>query len=309
VVKDLLKRYPIKEFVFVGDRGMITGPNLEAIRDLKQQYVMALPRAWSKKFLADDPIDENQMQKIDDKLYVKFLPEIEGERYLLCLNTEKRTDDTNYRNHCLESIKEQLAKLNAGIGTTNTQITTRDEAMKRVGAILKSNRSGKYFDVKTRDSATNPLGFELEFSVKIKAVNSDQHLDGTFVIQTNQPTYDGTKLVDIYKNLNQVESAFRIIKNDLDIRPMYHWKDVRVKGHVYLCVLAYFVISAIEYLSKKNGVELSARKILRFLNELKLVQIDLPSGERRFSLTALTKDHQRILRALGVKKVTVPCVV
>lgn len=49
VVEDLLKRYPIKEFVFVGDRGMITGPNLEAIRNLKQRYVMALPRSWSKK--------------------------------------------------------------------------------------------------------------------------------------------------------------------------------------------------------------------------------------------------------------------
>lgn len=126
--------------------------------------------------------------------------------------------------------------------------------------------------VKTRDSASNPLGFELEFSVKTKAVSFDQRLDGTFVIQTNQITYDGAKLVSIYKNLNRVETAFRIIKNDLDIRPMYHWKDVRVRGHVYLCVLAYFVISAIEYLSQKKGVKLSARKILRSLGELKLMR-------------------------------------
>ncbi|KFD40884.1 hypothetical protein HY02_07430 [Peptococcaceae bacterium SCADC1_2_3] len=309
VVEDLLKRYPIKEFVFVGDRGMLTGRNLEAIRKLKQRYVMALPRAWSKKLLKNDPIDENQMQEIADHLYAKFLPEVEGERYLLCLNTEKRTDDTKYRNHCLKSIEEQLTKLSAGLGTTNSHVATRDEAMKRVGVILKSNRSGKYFGVKTRDSASNPLGFELEFSIKIKAVNSDRRLDGTFVIQTNQLTYDGAKLVNIYKNLNRVETAFWIIKNDLDIRPMYHWKDVRVKGHVYLCVLAYFVISVIEYLSKKKGMRLSARKILRFLGELKLIQIELPGGERRFSLTALGKDHQRILNMLGIKKVALPRVV
>jgi peptidoglycan hydrolase CwlO-like protein len=79
--------------------------------------------------------------------------EVEGERYLLCLNTEKRTDDTKYRNHCLESIREQLTRLNAGIGTTNKKITTRDEAMKRVGAILQSNKSGKYFEVQTQDGA------------------------------------------------------------------------------------------------------------------------------------------------------------
>jgi hypothetical protein len=95
--------------------------------------------------LTQGAIDENQMQEIADHLYAKFLPEVEGERYLLCLNTEKRTDDTKYRNHCLESIEEQLTKLSAGIGATNSQVTTRDEAMERVGAILKSNKSGKYF--------------------------------------------------------------------------------------------------------------------------------------------------------------------
>lgn len=100
-----------------------------------------------------------------------------------------------------------------------------------------------------------------------------------------------------------------IIMTDPAIRPMRHWNEVRVKGHVCLCVLAHFVISATEYLSKKKGVKLSARKILRFLGELKLTQIDLPGGERRFSLTVLGKDHQRILETLGIKKVTMPSVV
>jgi len=302
VAKELLQRYPIKEFIFVGDRGMLTSDNLKAIRGLEQQYVMAIPRAWSKKLLKGDPIDENQMQEIARHLYVKFLPEVAGERFLLCLNTEKRTDDTEYRQHCLELIKEQLAKLNAGIGTTNKKITTRDQVMKRVGAILKANKSGKYFEVKTKDSDANPLGFELDYSAKAKAVESDQHLDGTFVIQTNQFTDDGAKLVSIYKNLNQVETAFRIIKNDLDIRPMYHWKEVRIKGHVYLCVLAYFIIAALEYLSKKKGLNMSARKILRSLSELKLIQIELPGGERRFSLTTLGREHRRILDASVLKK-------
>jgi hypothetical protein len=79
---------------------------------------------------------------------------------------------------------------------------------------------------------------------------------------------------------------------------------VLVKGHAYLCVLAYFVITALEYLSKKRGIKLSARKILRSLSELKLIQLELPNGERRFSLTALGKDQQCILKALGIKNVT-----
>jgi len=58
---------------------------------------------------------------------------------------------------------------------------------------------------------------------------------------------------------------------------MHHWKEIRVKGHVYLCVLAYFVIAAFEYLSKEKGVTMSARKILRSLSEIKLIQIELPA--------------------------------
>jgi hypothetical protein len=71
-------------------------------------------------------------------------------------------------------------------------------------------------------------------------------------------------------------------------------------GNFYLINWPYFVIAALEYLSRKKGVKLSARKTLRSLGEIKLIQIELPGGERRFSLTTLNKEHNRILGALGI---------
>jgi transposase len=90
VISDLKQRYPIEEIVFVGDRGMLTENNIETIKELKQKYVMAIPRAWTKKYLKDESIDENKMRKVKENLYAKFLSEEDGQRFLLCLNTQKK---------------------------------------------------------------------------------------------------------------------------------------------------------------------------------------------------------------------------
>lgn len=310
IVEEIKNAYKVKEFIFVGDRGMLSDKNIKAIIGLNQKYVMAIPRAWSKKYLQDIAIDEAQMKEIQDNLFVRFLPPVEGQRFLLCLNTQKRTDDTEYRNHCIEAITEGLETLNKTlIEGKKSQIKSRDEAMKKVGALLKLNKTGKYFVVQGKDDTRGHLGFVLEYSINKEKLDSDQRLDGTFVIQTNEEGYEGDKLVKIYKNLNKVETAFRIIKNDLDIRPMYHWKEERVKGHIYICVLSYFVIMALEYIAQQKKIQKSARKILRELHKIGLVEINLPSGEKRYSLTTIDKDKQLLLNSYGIKKIGLPSVV
>jgi len=151
------------------------------------------------------------MQKIKEDLYAIFIPSSEKQRFLLCLNTQKREDDWQYRKSLIESIKEELDKLNAGLGR-NKNIKTRDEAMRRAGTISKRNYSGKYFAIKTVDSTKNPLGFELKYELKTEKIKDDEMLDGTFLIQTNEEKYSNEKLLEIYKNLSKVENAFRIIK-------------------------------------------------------------------------------------------------
>ena len=308
VINELKRDFPIEEVVFVGDRGMITADNITAIEELKQKYVMAIPRAWSKKYLKKIAIDENTMRKIKDDLYAIFIPPVDNHRFLLCLNICKREDDRQYRNHCLDVIKEEIFKLNSSLGK-NKNIKTRDEAMKRVGSISKLNKAGKYFEVKTVDSTNNTLGFELEYEIKSDKLEDDERLDGTFLIQTNNDDYEDEKLIKIYKNLSKVENAFRIIKNDLDIRPIYHRKVDRVKGHVYICVIAYFIFTAIEYISKDTKLNKSARKILRQLSRINLLEISLPNGKRKYSLTMIDKEQKKLLNIYNIKKLEVPDVV
>ncbi|MEI3615058.1 IS1634 family transposase, partial [Pseudogracilibacillus sp. SO30301A] len=292
VVADLKNRYPIDEIVFVGDRGMLSAKNIEAIKELEQKYVMAIPRAWSKKYLKATSIDEKKMREIKENLYAKFLPEIDGQRFLLCLNTQKREDDYHYRQQTIKTIKEELDKLNESLGN-NKNIKTRDEAMKRAGAISKRNTAGKYFMVETIDSDENSLGFSLKYKLKSDKIKDDERLDGTFVIQTNEDKYGDEKLIKIYKNLNKVENAFRIIKHDLDVRPMYHWKEERVKGHVYVCVIAYFLMQSIDYIAQQAGLNVTARTILHQLQRVHLLEIELPDGKSKYSVTAIDKELKK----------------
>ncbi len=305
VVAQIKENYPIEEIVFVGDRGMLTSKNVEEIEKLQQKYVMAIPRTWTKKYLKGLIIDEKTMTEVKENLYTTRLSIDKENQYLLCLNTDKRDEDHSYRSDRIDRIKLELANLNQSIAK-GTHVKTRDEAMKKAGAISKMNTAGKYFIIETVDSDTNKLGFELKYEVNQTKLESDQKLDGTFVIQTNKDGYSDEKLIEIYKNLSKVENAFKIIKNDLDMRPMYHWKESRVKGHIYACVISYFLINAIEYISKKKGLNKSARKILRSLSKINIIDVNLPDGKRKHSITTVDTENKKILEKFKVKRIEVP---
>jgi len=305
MISELQEEFPFQEIVLVGDRGMLTADNVATIEELGHKYVMALPRIQSKKYLKDRDINLKSMRKITTDLYAQFIPGGENQRLLLCLNTQKREEDREYRQFCLQSIQEQLERLNNSLGKNKT-ITSRDEAMKRVGMILKENFARKYFRVVTVNSSKNPLGFEIQYQLKTAQIEEDEKLDGTFMICSNEQSYEDEKLIQVYKNLSQVERAFKVIKNELDIRPINHYKPVRVEGHVYLCVLAYFITKVIEYIAHQKKLNKSAPKILRELSQIALIEIHLPDGQKKYSLTTMQEEHKEIFKAFQIKNVEIP---
>jgi transposase len=254
------------------------------------------------------------------------------ERFVLCLNTQKREDDHAYRDKCIETIQKELEALKERVYDSsmsssmhssphkNKRTLSRDEVMKKAGSILKDTPAGKYFHVYTEERLPSAKSkkackesfqetFRFQYDIIEEKVKEDQRLDGTFLIQTNQRNDSKKRLIEIYKHLNTVENAFRILKNDLDVRPIYHWKENRVKGHVYMCVIAYFLMMAIEYTSKCTSLHRSGRKILRLLSNIHLLTLTLPKGEKRFALTGVGKEEQKVLKAFGIPKIKAPMVV
>jgi transposase len=271
------------------------------------------------------------MEEVGNHLYAASIDSIDSntnERLLLCLNTQKRDDDQAYRRHCMETIQTELDKLKERVNqpSKHTKVLSRDEVMKKAGSILKDTPAGKYFHVytqtgtredtssknKTHQTTSNKTlreSFQFYYEIKEFLVEEDSRLDGTFLIQTNQRNYTKKRLIEIYKHLHTVENAFKILKNDLDVRPLYHWKEQRVKGHIYMCIIAYFFMMAIEYTSKQKNLGLSGRKILRLLSTIHLLTLILPKGEKRFAVTGVGKEEKGVLQSFNISTLKLPMVV
>jgi transposase len=106
-----------------------------------------------------------------------------------------------------------------------------------------------------------------------KEITKDALHDGVYVLRTNKEDLSSQEIVNAYKQLATVEMAFRCLKDTLEIRPVYHWKDERVKAHIYICVISYLIHTVIEYLLKANNLQLSADTFLKRINRVKLITL------------------------------------
>lgn len=303
VVKEIKEQFNIDEFVFVGDRGMLTESNIEEIKKEKQKYIMAIPRDWTKKYLEGITIDERSMKEIKkDELYSKFI-EVEDnkeEQFLLCLNTTKRVDDRNYREKVLIKLNNKFDELNEQTSNTKTRIKTKEDLISKA-AVIKKKKYGKYFNLEYIEEPNNTCKFKVKYTLNKEKIDSDRKLDGTFLIRTNTLKYKGEELIHIYKNLNEVEKAFKIIKNDLNIRPMYHWKEERVKGHVYMCVLSYFIINTIKYKLEKTQMNLTPTKLLNKLRKISLIEMQVTPENTVYNLTEINKKDKEVFDKINIK--------
>ncbi|MGV8146532.1 MAG: IS1634 family transposase [Alkaliphilus sp.] len=168
---------------------------------------------------------------------------------------------------------------------------------------MKKKKYGKYFNIEYIAEAENKCNFRVEYTVDEDKLNNDKKLDGTFLIQTNTSKYGAEELIHIYKNLNEVEMAFKVIKNELDIRPIFHRNTERVKGHVYICVLAYYIHNDIRYRLKENNIKLSTAKLLNMLRKVALVEMEIPSEKTIYNLTEISKNDKGIFDQMGIKMV------
>lgn len=307
VIKNLTNEYEIEKIIFVGDRGMLTASNVKEITKSNQKYVMAIPRRWTKKYLKDIDITPEKMNKTNTKdLYSIEVnsDKLEGkDKLLLCLNTKKQKDDTDYRNAQIEKVSNDFEKLNKKLNNPRTRIKTKDDLIKKSTVIKKRRKEGKYFEFEIVKDTTNALGFSVQYEINKEKLKKDSRLDGTFVIQTNTTDLKSDELLEVYKNLSQVENEFKIIKNDLGLRPMHHYKEQRVKGHVYLTVLSSFILNTIDFTLKENEVGLTAKKALIELDKIKLGSFKLPNGDKKTKLTEISERQNKILKALKIKKI------
>jgi hypothetical protein len=236
-VKIVRDRFKLTQLVMVGDRGMITTARIDVLRaDTESDlgWVTAL-RAPAIKALAADggPL---QMTLFDAQDLAEIAhPDYPGERLVACRNPLLADERARKRGELLTATEDLLAPVIAAVQAG--RLTRADKIGLKVGQLVNKYKMAKHFDVMITDTT-------LTVTRKSEQINAEAALDGIYVIRTTVPaaTLDAAGVVGAYKNLTHVERDFRSIKtDDLDLRPIYHRLEDRVRAHVLIAMLGAYL--------------------------------------------------------------------
>lgn len=236
-VTRLRERFGLERLVLVGDRGMITDARIR--KDLRGNegldWITCLRTGQIRQL-----VDQGSIQlRLFDELDLAEIqsPDYPGERLVACRNPLLATERARKRNELLDATEAELAKIATATQRKKNRLVGKAEIGMRVGKVLGKYKVGKHFILKITETA-------FTFSRNTTKIEEEAALDGMYVVRTSVPTasLSADEAVATYKSLAHVERAFRCIKTmDLKVRPIHHFAPERVRAHVFLCMLAYYV--------------------------------------------------------------------
>jgi len=228
-------QFGIERFVLVGDRGMLTQKQVDTVREMDGvDWIGALRPDAIRKLIEAGAI---QMGLFDERnLFELDHPDFPGERLVACRNPELAERRAAKRKSLLEATVDELTKVSGMV--ERGRLRGRDKIGVRVGKVVNKYKVGKHFVLDIDDDA-------FSFRIDEDKVAAEAALDGIYVIRTSLPKarMDAAQTVLSYKQLSQAERAFRSFKTvDLLVRPIRHRLEDRVRAHIFLCTLAYYVL-------------------------------------------------------------------
>lgn len=236
-IKKVRRRFGIKRVVFVGDRGMITSKRIdEELRGVEGLDWITALRADTIKTLASKGVIERSLFDKQDLATVSS-PDFPKERLIMCYNPLLAAERARKRSELLASTEKKLDEIVAATQRAKRPLRDKAKIGIRTGKVLNRKKVGKHFVLEIGDKSFSYRRDE-------KKIAEEAALDGLYVIRTSvkSEAMGSEDVVRAYKDLAKVERAFRSLKTmDLKIRPIYHWLDDRIRAHVFLCMLAYYV--------------------------------------------------------------------
>ncbi len=235
-VEKLKQRFHLDHVVLVGDRGMITEARItEDIKSAGLDWITALRAPAIKALLQGGAL---QLSLFDQRDMASItVPEFPGERLVVCRNPDLAAERARKRGDLLAATERDLARIQAAVARKRAALRGTAAIGLAIGAVINKHKVAKHFDLNIADAA-------FSFSRKAAAIAAEAATDGIYVVRTSVPaaTLDDAATVRSYKSLALVERAFRCIKTiDLQVRPVRHWLADRVRAHVFLCMLAYYL--------------------------------------------------------------------
>jgi len=222
--------------VLVGDRGMITEARITAdIQSAGLDWISALRGPAIKDLLNNEAIQPGLFDQRD--MAAITAPDYPGERLIVCRNPDLAAERARKREELLAATETDFAAIKTRVERKRDPLRGTAAIALAVGEVLNTHKMKKHFDLEITDAA-------FRFTRKTDAIAAEAATDGLYVVRTSlaEVTLGDADTVRSYKSLALVERAFRCVKTvDLHVRPVYHWLADRVRAHVFLCMLAYYL--------------------------------------------------------------------
>ena len=245
ILEKLYTLFQIQNVIFVADKGMLTPDNLTALQDKKYQSILsessrnALSQA-QRKILYEQ---KDSFTKKADNLWYTQTQDAEGKDIIVCYNQYTATKAKETRDKKIKKLEafilETKEKYEKKEATGKGQQKVRDMLLAK---LIKSH-ARKYFE--TKEAPISELCRK-----KQVVIDREEYMDGMWVIRSNTENCTPEQLITTYKDLKTIEASFRIIKDVIELRPIYHYNNDRVKGHVFICILAFLVTRMLEQKTK-----------------------------------------------------------
>jgi len=300
ILRTVERKYGKARRVWIFDRGVVSEENLVAIRKRGGEYMVSTTRNKLKQFEAE--LLKDDFEKIRPDVEVKQI-QIQGgeETYILCRTTGRKEKEKAIRSRFVSKIEKALTGLGKRIA--EGKLKDRFKMERNLGRIQAAHpQIADLYEMAIQDGKE---GARLVWRQKPEQQQWREAREGAYLLRTNLTTGSAADLWKKYMQLTEVEAAFRTLKSELAIRPLFHQLEKRVKAHVLVAFLGYALLVTLKHLLKRGTSEYSPAQVLKRLSELYSVDIVLPTIEGREiwlrRISKLDEEQQRILYQLQLQ--------
>lgn len=285
VLEKLEKRFGLRKVIIVADRGINSKLNLKSIADKGYGYIFAsriknMPREIEEQVLANEgytkPNDEGFCYKVIDYAHKV---RVDGKTYIL--------DEKLIITYSPARAKKDKAD--------------RERLIAKAGSLLENKSQIKASQKRGGRKYLKDVGGEgLDWVLDAKAIARDEMFDGYYGIQTSEQKLQAQEVLEAYHTLWKIEESFRIMKSTLEVRPVFHWTEARIKGHFVICFLAFLLERTLEFKLKKSEEAASPEQIREALNSMNFAEVEIEN--RKFLLKTKGTDlSNKILRLVKIR--------
>jgi transposase len=303
IVATMEARHGVVGRVWIADRGMASAANLAWLRETGRRYIIGAPKSELKKFGSELAIQAG-WRTVQEGVEVKLSRHPEtGETVILCRSQDRRSKEKAIHGKFSARIEAALQRLATRIVRSKRPLD-RAVVNRQIGRILQRNqRAAARFAIALEPDPC-PAGFRLRVGLNDAFDDWDALSEGAYVLRSNIDDWSDQQLWKAYIQLTQAEAAFRIQKDQLNVRPIWHQREDRVQAHILVCFLAFVLWKSLEMWQSRAGLGNSPRTILEELARIQSHDVIVPTATHgQISLRCVTQPdaaQAALLDRLGI---------